>query len=408
VLPTLVLLFAIFGPIEGVAATMTALGAWCVLNGIGLVDRRQRKSREVELECGPGFIEVKKAGSRNQRISAKDITGATTARTAEGLLLTLQHGSRDEPITLELKTDAEAEKIRHALGIGHGGFGTISWRTEVDSGHRSAFVGRVLGVVATLITITMTLAVSHTAGIIAGAFLGIFGFVGAILALVGALSRASEPTVVMSANGLRLKTPRGWFALPYEALQDVSDDRQHLFFRVPEPFNAVVVSQSSPAIGGPNVRSREVIVSQLRAAGQRARGMGPQKTDVTGRIDVLRRNGENPRDWLVRLDMAGQMLAAGSGYRGNTLDTEDLWAVLEDPEADANLRAAAARVLRHAPNTRVRIDAALAAVRDEPTNRRLRIAIRDDLDGASQALAFLDNEERLDEQQRPLAQHASR
>jgi hypothetical protein len=43
----------------------------------------------------------------------------------------------------------------------------------------------------------------------------------------------------------------------------------------------------------------------------------------------------------------------------------------------------------------VRIDAALAAVRDEQTNRRLRIAVRDDLDGASQALAFLDAEERL-------------
>ena len=70
----------------------------------------------------------------------------------------------------------------------------------------------------------------------------------------------------------------------------------------------------------------------------------------------------------------------------------DYRAVLEDPEAEADLRAAAARVLRHSekPETRVRIDAAVAAVRDEKVNRRLRIAIRDDVDNASQELAMLD------------------
>jgi hypothetical protein len=89
------------------------------------------------------------------------------------------------------------------------------------------------------------------------------------------------------------------------------------------------------------------------------------------------------------------MLSSGHGYRGNTLDAEDLWTILEDPEAEPVLRAAAARVLRHspAPDARVRIDAAVAAVRDESTNRRLRIAIQDDLDGASQELAFLDASE---------------
>jgi hypothetical protein len=86
---------------------------------------------------------------------------------------------------------------------------------------------------------------------------------------------------------------------------------------------------------------------------------------------------------------------SSAGYRGHTLDTEDLWAILEDPEAEADLRAAAARVLRHSqkPETRQRIDAAVAAVRDDVTNRRLRIAIRDDVDNASQELAMLDAQE---------------
>jgi hypothetical protein len=145
-------------------------------------------------------------------------------------------------------------------------------------------------------------------------------------------------------------------------------------------------------MGGPSERDVTMLVSQITAASQRARGMGPHKDDVTGRIDVLRRSGESARDWLVRLDMAGQMLSSGPGYRGNTLDVDDLWAILEDPEAEADLRAAAARVLRHLrePTARVRIDAAVAAVRDEATNKRLRIAISDDVDGASQELAYLD------------------
>ena len=93
---------------------------------------------------------------------------------------------------------------------------------------------------------------------------------------------------------------------------------------------------------------------------------------------------------LARRQLAGQ--------RGNTLDAEDLWAILEDPEAEPELRAAAARVLRHSTHAdaRVRIENAVAAVRDDATNKRLRIAVRDDLDGASQELAFLDANERLE------------
>lgn len=401
-LPILMFLFAVFGPIHDVAATLTGVTAIALFNIIGLFGMRQRTPRAAELECGPGYVEVKRSGSRNQRIHAKDITGATTARTSTGLLLTLQHGKRDQPITIEVGSDAEAEKIRHALGIGHGGFGTIAWRTQSDNTLRAAYVGRLLAAGIALLTIGVTLGVSHEAGLAVGVLLGQFGLVGAALGLVGLASKGGEPSVVMGAEGLRLKTPRGWFALPYDAVQRVEDHHRGLVFSVPAPYFTIAVERVSPTIGGPSERERNVIVSQIMAATQRARGMGPQKDDVTGRVDMLRRNGESPRDWLVRLDMAGQMLSAGPGYRGNTLDAQDLWAILEDPEAEPELRAAAARVLRHAPtpDARVRIDAAVAAVRDESTNRRLRIAIQDDLDGASQELASLDATE-------PRRQHMS-
>ncbi|MBX3263845.1 MAG: hypothetical protein KF782_29500 [Labilithrix sp.] len=396
VFPVAAFLFAVFGPISGLAATMIGLSAFGLFHAVGLFDFRQRAPRIAELTLGAGYVDVEKAGSRNQRIHAKDIVGATTARTSSGLLLTLMHKNREHPITLSVPDEATAEKVRHALGIGHGGFGVVAWRTLGDGSRRSAFVGRILAAAASFITVGVTLAIAPSVGAGVGFILSIFGFVGAILGLGGLLASPAEPSVVMAADGLRLRTPRGWFALPYEAVQSVDEHPTGLAFTVPEPYRSVLVERSSFLFGGPSGHDHHVIVSQIRAAALRARGMGPMKNDVTGRVDVLRRNGETPRDWLVRLDMAGQMLAAGSGYRGNTLDLEDLWAILEDPEAEAELRAAAARVLRHStqPETRVRIDAAVAAVRDEATHRRLRIAVRDDLDAAGQELAYLDATER--------------
>jgi hypothetical protein len=147
------------------------------------------------------------------------------------------------------------------------------------------------------------------------------------------------------------------------------------------------------------------LVEQIMGAAARARGLGVSKVDVMQRIEPLRRNGEAPRDWFVRLDMQGRMLETSSGaYRGNSLSPEDLWAVLEDPEADAELRAAAARVLRHSPKpeARVRIDAAVAAVRDEATTRRLRIALRDDVDAMQYELVVLEAEERSSAMKRHL------
>ena len=391
ILPAIALVYAIYGPIRGVPATMTGLSAVALFNVLGLVSWRQRRPRTAELVCGPGYVDVTKAGSRNQRISAGDITGGTTARTSSGIALTLQLRRREQPITLELENEVEVEKIRRALGIGHGGFGVVAWQTQADGTQRTAVVGRVLAALWASLIVIATLTGSSGAGFAVGMLLSMFGIVGALLGLAGLLSPLGQPSVVMTADGLRLRTPQGWFALPYAAVHRI-DDGNVLSFAVPDPYRRVVVERSSPLLGGLSNDDRRLLVAQIRAAAQRARGFGPHKDDVTGRVDVLRRKGESARDWLVRLDMAGQMLSAGHGYRGNTLDTQDLWAILEDPEAEPDLRAAAARVLRHspAPDTRIRIDAAVAAVRDESTNRRLRIAVRDDLDSASQELAYLD------------------
>lgn len=393
----LALLGGFVGPMDGATAAFTAALAVTLFHLVGIMPLRQARMRMGELETGPGYIALKNVGARSQRIDARSIVGGTTARTGNGILFTLAHAKRDQPITIEVTSDADAEKVRHALGIGHGGFGTVGWRTVPSASAKTGFWGRLLTSLMGALVCGLGFFVSHEAGGIAALALAQFAFLTVILSLVGYFGRQGAPSVVMAAEGLRIQSKQGWFTVPYDHVLGIEAVDGALRFRVPPPYHSVDVETAGNLMGtglGPD--DRDALIKQIMSASARARGLGTSKNDVTGRVDVLRRNGESPRDWLARLDMAGRMLEASTaGYRGHTLDTEDLWAVLEDPEAEADLRAAAARVLRHSqkPETRTRIDAAVAAVRDDATNRRLRIAIRDDVDNASQELAMLDAQE---------------
>jgi hypothetical protein len=397
--PIALFLFACFGPFSGVPAVLLAVMAVALFHLVGVMPLRQGRVRSTELVTGPGFIEIKKAGTRTQRIDAKSIVGGTTARTKTGILFTLSHAKRDQPIALEVENDADADRIRHALGIGHGGFGSVGWRTTPSSSAKTGFWGRMITFLIGMSIVGLGFFVSHEAAGIGALLSGHFALIAMILSLVGWFGRANPPSVVMAAEGLKVQTKTGWFTVPYDHVQNIEEVKGALRFTVPPPYHFVDVEASGNLIGtglGPD--DRDGLIKQILSAAARARGLGASKTDVTGRVDALRRNGETPRDWLARLDMAGRMLeTTAAGYRGHTLDHEDLWAILEDPEAEAELRAAAARVLRHSqkPETRPRIDAAVAAVRDESVNRRLRIAIRDDVDNASQELALLDVQDPL-------------
>jgi hypothetical protein len=404
--PIATFFFACFGPLEGATAWMTAFLSLGAINFLGALSFRQRKARAAELEVRPGYVRVKKVGTRNQVIRARDIVGATTTRTREGLILTLQHALRDQPITIQVADDAEADRIRHALGIGHGGYGTIAWRS-IPSGSRKGLVGSGLLAALSFLACVVFGAVDSDAG---AALSGIAAFTAMIIAFFCWLGRETTPSIVMTAEGVGLQTGHGWFRVPYEWIHRVADRGSAITFDVPPPYHRVAVTCTGPALGGLSSEDREVIVKQIEAAGQRARGLGPQKNDASARVDILRRNGQTPRDWLMRLDMQGQMLSSGSGYRGNTLDAEDLWAILEDPEAEPELRTAAARVLKHATHAeaRPRIDAAVAAVREDGTSKRLRIAVQDDVEAASRELATLEAEETQAEFMRSIQQRAFR
>ena len=378
--------------LDGNAAWVVALTSLAAFNLLGVVPLRQRKARVVELSTKPGVVEIRRAGTRTQKIRARDIVGATTARTREGVLLTFQHGKREQPISLRVETDQDADAIRQALGIGHGGFGSIGWRSIPTDGRRTAVLGRAFaGTLALLCAVLVLCGAEAVAGVLGGV-LGIFAAVAMLIGLGELAASPADPSILMTPNGLRLRTVRGWFTLPYDAVLSVEDHGRGLVFKVPPPYDSVGVETSGPSFGGLSAHDRSIAIAQVKSATQRAYGHGPPKRDASERIEVLRRNGESLRDWLMRLDMQGHLLTSSPGYRGNTLDTEDLWTILEDPDGDAELRTAAARVLRHLPNgeARPRIDAAVATVRDDGTSRRLRVAVDDDVDAAAYELAALE------------------
>src|SRR5690606_6864807 len=117
--------------------------------------------------------------------------------------------------------------------------------------------------------------------VLTGLLGGVFGFVGTLLGLSALSTKHRSPTVVMAAEGLRLLTKNGWFALPYDAVHQVSRDPGALGFRVPPPYHFVSVATTPAAMGGMSEEEGEILLAQVTAASQRARGLGPQKNDVT-------------------------------------------------------------------------------------------------------------------------------
>lgn len=350
--------------------------------------------REAELSFHPGYVAINKAGRVNQKIRAKDILGATTALVPDGVLLTLNHKKRKNvPIQIVVKSLEEVKKVRDALGIGHDGFGTVFFSTEPQTGRMADAVLRGIAGLGFAGAAAMYFAEGGDG------YIGIV--VMAILAaLVGLLVKASgsssvAPYVAMRADGVHVFGPLGWRVIPYAAIARIEEQPDGIALVLHPPYPPVFVKAKPTTFmyQGMTREERTLAVAQLTSASQRAHGAAPPKPEVTTRVDILKRNGEAPRAWLARLDVAAQTVGNQS-YRGGTLDEADLWTILEDPDADVEMRAASARLLKDkSPDARVRVDTIIGAVRQESAQKRIRIALVDDLETAGRELETLEQEE---------------
>jgi len=117
--------------------------------------------------------------------------------------------------------------------------------------------------------------------------------------------------------------------------------------------------------------------AQIRAASDRAHGKFRTKSAPEALANRLaRKENESDADWYARLDT----LTISAGYRALSADPAEIWTLFEDPEAPADVRAGAARVLRRIDKDtlRVRVKDVLATVRDKETRVRIADSIEEE------------------------------
>lgn len=268
--------------------------------------------RDVEVRLGGGELRLV-GGARTQRVRARDVVGASTARVSHGIALTLARRDRQTPTTLVFANDEELERAREALGIGHGGLGAVTWPLVPGAAHTSAPTARAIAAALSLAALVAAFAGS---GELAGVAL-FFATFPAFLGVVWAALRDSSQTIELGPRGVTL---RGYqqSQVPYSAISGVA--RTGSMFELGVHGGTLRARHRVGALAGAGIDDAEleILSAQLAACVGRAGGLGPQKPEATTRIDTLRRGHESARDWLARVDMAASLLAQ-PGYRGGTI-----------------------------------------------------------------------------------------
>ncbi len=391
----LALLVATFGEFAGELRGLLAISGAMLFNLPVLLPRLG--PRNVEVVLGAGYVDVKRAGVRRQRIRARDVTGASTALLGSKIVLSLaRKGRKDIPIALELESLDEVKAIRDALGVGHDGFGTVLWPSALRSteGQDTVFSASafVLNAVSFALVVGSLFEGDSTTPWLV---LTLMGSVGAtILALLLRLSSRKEVSsyVAMRADGLHVYHLGRWQVLPYNRIASIDEHHDGLMLMLHGNAPYLVHAKARSFFArGLSKAERQIVIAQVTSAAQRAQGRGTPKPETETRIDVLKRNGETPHAWFSRLDVTAQTMLSG-GYRGGSnLSEQDLWTLVEDHDADLELRTGAARVLvRARPENQARVDTLLAAIRDEGDQRRVRVALDPDLDAAGREFEELE------------------
>jgi hypothetical protein len=336
--------------------------------------------RACRLVVEPGAIAVRGAGLLTQRIRAPEVRAASAARCGSKFVLALvRHDERDPPLWIELDAAADVERVRLALGIGRAGLGELWFPPQRGVFHTmpsavDAFAG--LGWAA------MVLAACMQATEIALVLALLVVPLSLVAMVLAALPRGNP--LALGRNGIY--APAHGLRLAWAEIADAwPRDGAILVRTVADRFHLIPMRWGRAVEG-------EYVVAQIRSAVGRARGEGPPPPETPASLAVLARREEANRAWLERIDAAAASFARAEGYRHTGVDPNDLWAAIEDPDAPAPVRAAAARVLaRIAPREAGdRIALALAREHDADVSGRIRVALEEDVDLAAGELDRMD------------------
>ncbi len=357
------------------------------------------KPRDATIALGDGFIDVTNAGISNQRIRTRDVTAASTARTKNGVALALRcKGRGDRPVIVDLANDDDARRVRDALGIGHYGFGSLTWPTRRGQGAGTLAFARLAAAASMT---TMALAMENEAFLRLGAAFAYLSVPIALIYMVWSVLpiQRDTPSIVLRPDGLKISDgDRRIDMVPYANIADATVSERGVAIRL---HDGELLDIAAPAdeLGRArmSMEERTHLVAQILSAAQRAQGIGPLPPALPERIADLGKRSQGGRSWLARLDATADLLAggaSGAGYRGCGFEESDLWTTLEDHDAPADLRAAAARVLVRASKdaAKPRVEALVARVHDDEARARIRIATEDDIETGGEKLDELDRE----------------
>jgi hypothetical protein len=359
------------------------------------------RPRPCEVVLMPGAVRIREAGVFSQTLRARSVNALSVARTDRGPWgLGRSRGASAEqraptwsvaiqpplrggvPLVLDLATEADARRIREVLGVGRQGYGYLAFTTAPRRVPTLEYAGQFCLLMIILLGLGLTTAGGP--GLMA-------------LVVAAALPFLRPPMtgrkVFFDSEQVRVPDGAGWRDIAYREIARVERLPYHIAFELHS--GEVVAVPFTPArwtLDGMTLDEADHVVAQLECAARRAQdGWGNDEDDVLSRLAALRQGRLLARDWITRLDTCAQMMRRGGGYRGPTFEQHDLWTVLESPDADPELRGAAARILlRIAPQARVRVDAAVASMRDEGEVKRVRILLEPDAEKASDDLDAFD------------------
>jgi hypothetical protein len=347
----------------------------------------RNRPRIVELALHPGRVAVKRAGILGQTIRAQSVVAASTARTETGVSLALVCKNQNAPLLLELEGTEEAKAVCDALGIGHHGFGVLTWERDPRPIDRTVQGTRIF--VSILWILFGFCAQLPSASWISALLLALMPLT--VVCLLGPRLDPRRPiTLELSERGVGIIGPGARLQLvPFADIAEATRTERGITLVVTGGVRngrgtiQVPIETQSHLQRGMTAAAVEHALAQIQSASARARGLGAPRSDVTERLEVLRRGTDGTRAWLMRIDaLAERMKIAQPGYRDATVDRQDLFAVLHDHDCDPELRAAAARIL-------VRVDPEVAgpevadvveAVRDPAHARMIRVAPDDDVE----------------------------
>ncbi len=367
-------LFTALGVMLGATALLsvlvagpTPLFALCLAAIFAYDLRPRRRAKKTRVTCNAGSVRVPGRGL----IRTRDIVGATTARVGARVALAIAHRRRGRtPLVLDLPDEAALASVCKSLGIGHNGFGQIDFITEPALHERARYLIDAIAAV--------TLALS----VVSGSSFGGIAVIAVLAAIVVALVRFTSPPPFVRLTSAGVFVPRaGSTFLPFHLIEDVVLDAKELTFHLESGADSVAhavrVRTSRWSRQSCSRGELEQLVAQIRAAVDRAHGKFVFKPEPTLAAQLERGERESIAEWRARIDTMG---VGAVGYRATTIDAAELWLILEDPEAKADARAGAARILARLDRKalRVRVADVLATVRDDLVRARIADSIDED------------------------------